>query len=267
MFVSKVAKIIFGEWFIVAYFKYSNQNVYFNESGNGVPLLMLHGNTASSKMFEFVTELYNGFRLILLDFLGHGKSDRLAAFPTDIWFDEAMQVIRLIEHCGYDKVNIIGTSGGALVALNVALERGDLVNKVVADSFEGEKSMDLVTAYLSDDRRATKANENGRGFWEYCHGNDWESIVDNDTAAVTRHNDEIKGFFHRDLSQLNVPVLLTASVQDEFAAAAKLDFAQMYNSMAAKIKMCKLHLFESGGHPAMMSNAVEFADIAKAFLQ
>jgi pimeloyl-ACP methyl ester carboxylesterase len=118
------SKMIFAQQEVsMAFFRYKNQNVYYQETGNGSPLLLLHGNTASSKMFDNVIDCYkNGFRLILVDFLGHGKSDRLEKFPTDLWYDEAMQVIELIEQNNYDKANLLGTSGGALVALNVALE-------------------------------------------------------------------------------------------------------------------------------------------------
>jgi pimeloyl-ACP methyl ester carboxylesterase len=251
----------------MAYFKYDNHNIYYEEIGNGSPLFLLHGNTASSKMFDDVIALYKDFQIILVDFLGHGKSDRLTAFPVDLWFSEAMQVIELIEQRQYGKAHLIGTSGGALVALNVALERGDLVNKVVADSFEGEKSLPCIAEIIANERHASKASEEGYGFWEYCHGHDWESVVDNDTAAVIKHDEWIKNFFHKDLSQLCVPVLLTASLKDEFALSANLDFVEIYGSMIAKIKMGNLHLFESGGHPAMITNALAFASIAKEFIR
>ena len=35
------------------YFKYKNKNIYYEERGNGsIPVVFLHGNTASSKMFS-----------------------------------------------------------------------------------------------------------------------------------------------------------------------------------------------------------------------
>lgn len=43
----------------------------------------------------------------------------------------------------YKKVNIIGSSGGVFVVLNVVFERFDLVNKVIVDSFEGEVFLEL----------------------------------------------------------------------------------------------------------------------------
>ena len=73
----------------------------------------------------------------MIDFLGNGKSDRVNKFPADLWISQAQQVIALIEHLGLEKVNLLGTSGGAWVAVNTALERPDLIAKVVADSFDG----------------------------------------------------------------------------------------------------------------------------------
>lgn len=119
--------------------------------GTGFPTIFLHGNTASSKMFANITPLFSSnFHVVLLDFAGNGYSDRLGCFPTDLWYEEALQVIRLIEVKNYKKVNLIGTSGGALVAINVALERPDLINKIVADSFEGEFELDHFASIYSN---------------------------------------------------------------------------------------------------------------------
>ncbi len=36
----------------MAYFKFENQNIYYEEIGTGFPLILLHGNSVSSKMFS-----------------------------------------------------------------------------------------------------------------------------------------------------------------------------------------------------------------------
>ena len=124
----------------MSYFVFENKRLYYNEFGTGKPLLFLHGNTASSNMYAQIVNKYKqDFKVILLDFLGHGKSDKLNEFPIDLWFYEAQQVIAFLKHKQYTDVNIIGSSGGAIVAINVALEVPELVSKVIADSFEGEK--------------------------------------------------------------------------------------------------------------------------------
>lgn len=248
----------------MAYFKYKNKDVYFEEIGEGTSLILLHGNTASSQMFSNIIDLYkNDFKLILIDFLGHGKSDRVDIFPIDFWFDEAMQVIELLKINKYGKVNIIGTSGGALVALNIALENSNLVNKVIADSFEGEKALSIVASTIFNDREQSKLEQKTVDFWQYNHGDDWESIIDKDTDVIIRHYENIKNFFHKDLAQLSIPVLFSASLKDEFAEF--IDFNKTYNLMLSKVPKGKVHFFQTGGHPAMVSNAKEFSDIAKKF--
>ena len=60
----------------MAFFKYGDKKIYYDEIGAGLPVVFLHGDTASSKMFEYIIPLYaNSFRVILLDFLGNGQSD------------------------------------------------------------------------------------------------------------------------------------------------------------------------------------------------
>jgi hypothetical protein len=102
-------------------------------------------------------------------------------------------------------------------------------------------------------------------FWKQNHGEDWENIVDNDTDAVIEHYKCIKGFFHKDLTQLNNPVLLTASLGDEFDEL--VDFSKTYSDMLTRIQKGKMHLFVHGGHPAMLSNALEFSEMAKIFFE
>ena len=124
----------------MAYFHYQSNKIFYKEAGVGTPLIMLHGDTASSVMFEFILPLYQeNFRVILMDFLGNGRSDRVLAFPENLWITQAEQVVALIEHLQLAQVHLLGTSGGAWVAVTTALKRPDLISKVVADSFHGRR--------------------------------------------------------------------------------------------------------------------------------
>ena len=169
----------------MSYFTFDNKKIYYEENGSGTPLLFLHGNTASSKMFTDFSKRYtDSYKVILIDFLGHGRSERLSEFPADLWFYEAQQAIAFLRHKHYDKVNIIGCSGGAIVALNVALEASECVDKVIADSFEGEKADEAFVKNLLSDRSSSLEDTNARVFYSYMHGDDWEQIVHNDTSAT-----------------------------------------------------------------------------------
>lgn len=249
----------------MSYFNYNQKKCHYTSVGSGEPLLLLHGNTASSAMFADVVECYaDWFKVYLMDFLGHGKSDRVERFATDLWYDEAVQVIAFLEQTGIEKVNIIGSSGGALVAINVALERPDLVHAIIADSFEGEEPLEAFVKNIVQERKLSKQDPATAQFYQFNHGADWEAVVDNDTCAMDEHYKTIGKFFHKPLESLQVPVLLTGSLQDEFITS---DFFEMtYGKLLAKIPNGAMRLFEQGGHPAMLSNGEVFAKVATEFL-
>lgn len=253
----------------MAYFTYNDKKCYYNEIGEGTPLLFLHGNTASSKMFNEVVDFYKDeYKVILMDFLGHGQSEMVDKFSVDLWFDEAMQVICFLEKMNYKKVNIIGSSGGALVALNVALERPDLVNKVIADSFEGEVPLESFVKNVKTEREESKKDAGAKAFYIYNQEDNWEKVIDNDTEAIFEHYKTIGKFFHKPLETMQPDVLLTGSKEDEFVSLVSHDFFEnTFSAILKKIKNGKMHLFDKGGHPAILSNGLSFANVAKKFLK
>lgn len=252
----------------MSYFNFENKQVYYEEVGTGKPLLFLHGNTASSNMFSEIVKMYQSdFKVILIDFLGHGRSDRLQEFPADLWFYEAEQVIAFLQEKCYTMANIIGSSGGALAAINAALEAPDLVDKVIADSFEGEKPLKSFVENVIADREMSKQDEDTKMFYTYMHGADWEQVVDNDTNAVYKHSKEIGVFFHKPLQSLKPDILLTGSKKDEFISAVSPDFfEEVYGDILKKIGHGEMYLFHEGGHPAMLSNPGDFYQLSMKFL-
>lgn len=251
----------------MSFFNFRNKEIFYDEIGEGNPLLLLHGNTASSNMFSDVIKLYSSeYKVILIDFLGHGKSQRVKKFAEDLWFDEAEQVIAFLHHKKYKKVNLIGSSGGALVAINVALESPDLVNKVIADSFEGEFPLKDFIQNIIEERALSKRDENAKMFYSIMHGEDWETVVNNDTNAIYEHNRTIGKFFHKPLESLQPGILMIGSKKDEFVSSLDANYFQKtYGEMIKKIGHGRMHIFESGGHPAMLSNQYEFANLSRDF--
>ena len=167
------------------YFDYGGKKVFYYEEGTGKPCIFLHGNTASSRMFEFLLPLYREhMRVILMDFLGNGRSERLTRFPEELWIDWGRQAAALCRRLDCGKVNLVGTSGGAYAAINAALEYPGLFHKAAADSFDGRTLPPGFAAGLLKERAAARKDEQARGFYEWCQGEDWESVVDLDTEAL-----------------------------------------------------------------------------------
>lgn len=248
----------------MSYFKYSDRQVYFEESGEGTPLILLHGNTSCGKMFDpVVPSLASEFRVIVLDFLGNGRSERVEKWPSDLWFDWAQQVKALCDYLGINKVNLIGSSGGALAAINVALEYPELVNAVIADSFEGLEADPCITDQIRTGRAQAKQFEGFVNYLKSLHGDDWESVFDCDTDAVLRHAEEIGSFFHKPVEELSVRMLLTGSLEDDMFP--KGHCKGLFERICSKTDKAEAHIFEHGGHPAMLSNMDEFVGIGIQF--
>ena len=247
----------------MSYFKYQSKNIYYTVTGEGKPLALLHGDSASSAMFELLKPLYeNRFQLILIDFLGNGKSDRVEMFPVDLWLEEARQVIALLEHLHCGKVSLAGTSGGAWAAVNAAMLRPDLVERVVADSFDGRSLAEDFADSLLEERAASKQEEYAIEFYQWCQGDDWESVVDKNTEALVRCAREKRPLFARPLRELQVPLLLMGSREDEMV---RKDFLSEYEVIAGETG-AQVCVFPTGFHPAMASNAEQAADVIYEFI-
>ena len=248
----------------MSYFNYHSKNIFYKEIGFGKTLLMLHGDTASSVMFEFLLPLYQeNFRVILLDFLGNGRSDRVDHFPENLWITQAEQVIALIEHLEIRKVNLLGTSGGAWVALNTALKRPDLIEKVVADSFDGRTLHESFAENLLQERESAKNDIHARQFYEWCQGKDWENVVDLDTQALTKCAVDRIPLFCKPLETLSTPVLFMGSLEDEMC---RKNMAEEYAEMNRLVQNGTIHIFKTGGHPAVMTNAELSARVITEYL-
>ena len=248
----------------MAYFPYGGKSIFYEEFGQGSPVLFLHGNTASSKMFELLMPLYaEKFRCILLDFLGNGRSDRVERFSPDLWQEEARQTIALVEYLQCGKVSLVGTSGGAWVAVNTALKRPDLVEHVIADSFDGRTLHDGFAENLRKEREYAKQDHGARQFYEWCQGEDWEKVVDLNTQALITCAVNKTPLFCKPLESLDTPILFMGSLED---GMCRQDMLEEYKEMDRLVGNGKIYMFETGGHPAVLSNAESAARVITDFL-
>jgi pimeloyl-ACP methyl ester carboxylesterase len=137
-------------------FRYQGQRIAYTEFGGGPaavtsgggrgrtaksspahdrPLILLHGLLLSQEMHRPLAEdlAARGNRVITLDLLGHGKSDR----PRDMWrYSMAFygeQVIALMDHLQIDQAVVMGTSLGANAALEIAASNPDRLRALVIE--------------------------------------------------------------------------------------------------------------------------------------
>ena len=111
---------------------------YRDTGGTGVPVVLLHATTGSSRVWEFQFPVFteNGFRVIAYDRRGFGRSviDPAAAQPGT----GADDLQALMNHLGVDRFHLVGTAGGGFVGLDYALSFPErLRSLVVASSIGG----------------------------------------------------------------------------------------------------------------------------------
>ena len=250
----------------MSYFPLGSHQVYYESHGDGKPLILLHGNTASGRMFDPIIPMLTGkYHVITMDFLGCGRSDQMASWPCDLWYEWARQVRALCEHLGLGEVYLVGTSGGALAAINAALEYPQLVRAVAADSFAGISADPAITNDIQAGRAQAKQIEDFRSCLRSIHGEDWEQVFDADTDAVVRHAREIKAYFHQPLSALQIPLLLTGSEEDEMFPPGH--YQRLFQRFCQETSRAEKHIFPYGGHPAMMSNMEAYTTLLDRFIE
>ncbi len=89
---------------------------------SGVPCVLIHGLLLDSLVNRSLAARFvsQGYRVILLDLLGHGESDK-PTDPRELRVDfYADQTLDLLDHLGIEKALIGGMSLGAITALQVA---------------------------------------------------------------------------------------------------------------------------------------------------
>lgn len=102
-------------------------------SGLGVPLVFIHGlGCAASCDFPRVATdaSLRPRRSFLLDLAGSGFSDKPQDFSYSLQ-DHALCVIALLESLGIPQVNLIGHSMGGSIAIMVAAQRPDLIQRLI----------------------------------------------------------------------------------------------------------------------------------------
>src|SRR4051794_31764046 len=104
-------------------FTYGEYELAYETYGEGPRVtVLLHGLLFSGRMHDELARALaeRGHRVLTLDLLGHGRSDR----PVDMWrysmTEFGREVVALLDHLEADEAVVFGTSLGANTTLEVA---------------------------------------------------------------------------------------------------------------------------------------------------
>ena len=105
-------------------------NVFYEQHGQGEPVLLIHGLGSSTEDWDLQVEaLRRDFTVVTYDVRGHGKTMKPAGKYTVPQFaDDAAE---LIEHLGLGPVHVMGLSMGGMIAFQLATDHPELVRSVI----------------------------------------------------------------------------------------------------------------------------------------
>ena len=103
--------------------------IHFVELGEGPPLLFLHGLGGSFKDWAPSLQFFSpSYRASAIDFPGFGDSDKPEVEYSIEWLTKVVE--NFLRERKIDRVNLVGHSMGALVALNLAAQPDSPVKKL-----------------------------------------------------------------------------------------------------------------------------------------
>jgi pimeloyl-ACP methyl ester carboxylesterase len=112
------------------YVKLNDLTMYYETFGTGEPLVLLHGGTATRRMWEkFVPTFSKHFKVIAPDSRGHGKTDNPSGeFGFRLMADDTAGLIRAL---GLERPSICGYSDGGQICIEIGMRYADVANKLV----------------------------------------------------------------------------------------------------------------------------------------
>jgi pimeloyl-ACP methyl ester carboxylesterase len=112
------------------YVQVNGLNMYYEEYGNGSPLILLHGGTGTSHQWQpFLAKFIPHFRVITPDSRAHGRTNN----PTSELSYPLMadDMVAFIQVCNLSKPLIFGYSDGGQIALELGMRYPALTGALV----------------------------------------------------------------------------------------------------------------------------------------
>lgn len=233
-------------------------SIYFTIYGDRDPtVLMLHGGLASSEYwgFQLGPLREKGYRVVLVDSRGHGRSSRDDKPLT--YGLMASDVHTLMNRLLLQKVSVVGWSDGAIVALDLAMNHPERLERVFA--FGANYDPSGVTPNAERNPTFKRFIDDARGVYRNVSPapDDWDGFY----AAVTKLWETEPHYTLEQLGAIRVPVTIADGEYDEAIQRAHTE------QLARAIPGAKLRILRGVSHFAMLQDPAQFNQALFAFLE
>ena len=221
------------------YIDVNNIKIYYEILGEGKPIIILNPNSVNTSSMNFIAKtLSKDFKVYKFDRRCCGKSERNCPLTYE---ESAKDVYEFIKKLNIDKPYLLGSSGGAGVALNVAINYPDCISKLVTCSGIARYSKMQFSTFSQKIRKFTflKAVRNAEKFYKL--------------------NEEAKELTLEELSKITVPTLIVNGGEKDIVPIEEAKY------LANSITNSELLILENEGHFSYVLNC-KWYDKLKEFL-
>jgi pimeloyl-ACP methyl ester carboxylesterase len=248
----------------MAYLNRGGVQVYYEEAGQGTPVLLSHGYSATSKMWQGQMDALAGnYRLIAWDMRGHGQTDSpddASAYSEAATVDDMAAVL---DAAGVEKAVISGLSLGGYMSLAFNVKYPERVLALML--------FDTGPGYKNPVGREGW-NETAMGRATVFEEKGLDALGRGAEVRIAQHR-SAQGLAHaargmlaqfdsriiESLPEIKVPTMVLVGENDQpFIGASQY--------MATKIPGAKLVTIPGAGHAANIDQPAAFNDAVRAFL-
>jgi len=222
------------------YIEVNGIKINYEILGKGKPIILLNPNSTNTYLMKFIAnKLSKEYEVFLFDRRCSGKSSK----NCDLSYEEsAKDVYEFIKKLNLNKPYILGSSGGASVALFLAITYPDCISKLVLCSGVARFSKIKIPEFYQKIRRFTFI----------------KSIIK--AEAFYKLNEKSRELTSDDLSKIIVPTLVVNGGKKDIVPAEEAKY------LADNINNSKLIILEKEKHFSYMINC-KWYDKLKKFLE
>jgi 3-oxoadipate enol-lactonase len=249
-------------------------DLYYQEVGEGVPILLIHPAGATASTWGSATEeLARIGRVITYDRRGYARS---GGEPVRSMSTHTADAAAILEYLRTPPAVVVGTSAGAAIAVDLAVRRPDLVQVVIAHEFPWRFARHLPTisqaaallkigSLVLRGRQSDAAEALLRSAYTYRDGasawdafpEEWRRAGRENARASLRDFRSSIGEYPpaADLASVEVPVMCT------YGARSPDSMFRFARSLASAIPTARTHRIEGAGHAVAFDAPTDFVQL------
>jgi pimeloyl-ACP methyl ester carboxylesterase len=250
--------------------------LHYLEAGRGAPVILLHGTGGEgARWTPQLQGLSSDFRVIALDQIGFGQSDKpMTNYHSGVFAGFLAGFMKAI---GVPKASLIGQSMGAAVALSLAVEKPEMVERLVLVNGGGFRSGPRTTPPDWHARQIANAGTlaESREYMEklyYDHSFVTDKLVEQNLMQRLRSAYTIEsmqnaadrglgGVSEDEVRAIKAPTLLVWGANDKLSPPANAD------KLNAVIKGSRKVLIDKAGHYPFLEHPDKFNQVVREFLK